>query len=208
MEWLEQWIGSRSPLETLYWLLGAGATGLLLLFSLLSALGVSIDWDIDFDTGHPGGELSWQTLLVVVAVGGWTGVLSMREFPSFPWISPFFALGAAIGSLFLTIWLLKMMRNLESSGTLQLENAIGKVGTVYLTIPAGGVGQVQLTLQGRLVTLDAISEDETLPTGTKVLIYNVRDAKLVVIRYEEEDAEDLNRTQEDPLFEQRQEEQE
>jgi membrane protein implicated in regulation of membrane protease activity len=208
MEWLEQWIGSSSPLETLYWLLGAGATGLLLLFSLLSALGVSIDWDIDFDTGHPGGELSWQTLLVVVAVGGWTGVLSMREFPSFPWISPFFALGAAIGSLFLTIWLLKMMRNLESSGTLQLENAIGKVGTVYLTIPAGGVGQVQLTLQGRLVTLDAISEDETLPTGTKVLIYNVRDAKLVVIRYEEKDAEDLNRTQEDPLFEKRQKEQE
>lgn len=189
MEWFESLTGSESALETFYWLLALGSTGLLLLLSLLSALHSSIDWHIDFDTDHPGGELSWKAILVLLAVGGWTGVLTLKELPSLTWASPIFALVLGFSAFFLTLWILKKLKKLESSGTLQLENAIGKVGNIYLTIPENGTGQVQLSLQGRLVILDAISEEGVLPTGTQVLVYDVQGGKLVVTRYEEPNIE-------------------
>jgi hypothetical protein len=51
------------------------------------------------------------------------------------------------------------MSKLAESGTLKMKNAIGKLGEVYLMIPAsrGGMGKVQLNVQGSLRTLDAIN---------------------------------------------------
>ena len=60
--------------------------------------------------------------------------------------------GGAIAGLF-TVWIISIifaqMRHLQSEGTLDIQNAIGEVGSVYLTIPANGPGQVQLSVQGQ-----------------------------------------------------------
>jgi hypothetical protein len=52
---------------------------------------------------------------------------------------------------------------------LDLRNAIGENGTVYLACRPGGSGRVEVPVQGAMRVLDAVAAgDEGLPTGTKV----------------------------------------
>ena len=59
---------------------------------------------------------------------------------------------------------------------MQIERAIGKVGTVYLPIPAGhgGAGKIHLTLQGRLEEFEATTPSrDKLPVGAKVVVIGI-----------------------------------
>jgi membrane protein implicated in regulation of membrane protease activity len=65
---------------------------------------------------------------------------------------------------------------------LDINNAVGATGTVYLRIPNGGTGQVQVSIQGGLRIIDALAAGETeLPTGTKVTVVGVRDSTTLVV---------------------------
>jgi hypothetical protein len=88
--------------------------------------------------------------------------------------------GAGVASALLTRQLLR----LESSGSLQLENAVGQPGTVYLPIPprGQGTGRVQFALQGRTVELRAVSaEGSVLPTGAPVIVVSIVDNDTVEV---------------------------
>jgi hypothetical protein len=74
------------------------------------------------------------------------------------------------------------MGKLQSSGTIDIKNAIGQQGTVYLTIPATGSGQVSVAVQGSLKIFDAVSEgNKKIPTGEKIKVINVIDNKTLVV---------------------------
>lgn len=63
---------------------------------------------------------------------------------------------------------------LQSSGTLDMRNAAGQEGTVYLRIPADGTGKVQVTVQEKLMVLNAVSESkEEMKTGDRVKVVRV-----------------------------------
>jgi hypothetical protein len=69
-----------------------------------------------------------------------------------------------------------MMRSfmrLQSDGNIDYSNAVGQLGTVYVTIPpvqrAGG--QVETMIQGRLITTEALQKgSQPLKPGTKVKV--------------------------------------
>lgn len=99
--------------------------------------------------------------------------------------APLSILGAVIAGA-ITVWvvgkLFSMMTRLQSSGTLDLRNAVGETGSVYLGVPAGGTGKIQITVQDRLTILDAMTEgDEPLPTGTRVRVVKVLDGNILVV---------------------------
>ena len=68
-------------------------------------------------------------------------------------------------------------KQLEQSGTMDLNDATGSTGTVYLRIPPSGEGQIQITFSGAMRTMDAISADGVeIPTGTLIeVVDNVAD---------------------------------
>jgi hypothetical protein len=113
------------------------------------------------------------------AVGLWlaaSGVPGLFALPA----AVLSGLGAAVASAYVTRQLLK----LESSGSLELENAVGQPGTVYLPIPPRrqGVGRVQFMLQGRTVELRAVADESSaLPTGASVIVVSVIDGDTVEV---------------------------
>jgi hypothetical protein len=54
---------------------------------------------------------------------------------------------------------------------------------VYLAVPGArdGAGKVHLTLQGRLVELQAVTPNDALPTGQRVLVIDVAGPDTVVV---------------------------
>lgn len=103
---------------------------------------------------------------------GWTGVILTKHGFSLP-LTILIALFVG-GALMVAIYfMMRSFMRLQSSGTLDYGNAVGQIGTVYLTIPptqrAGG--QVEIMIQGRLVTSEALHKgDLPIQPGTKVKV--------------------------------------
>jgi len=84
------------------------------------------------------------------------------------------AVGAGLVMMLLIAWIYRVFMRFQSSGTLDLANAVGAEGTVYLRIPAGGTGKIQVTVQGQLLTLDAVSDaKEEIKSGGRVKVESV-----------------------------------
>ena len=103
---------------------------------------------------------------------GWTGVVCTKQGIGLPVT---LAIAFAVGSG-LMIGIFLMMRafmRLQSDGNIDYGNAVGQLGTVYVTIPPGqrSGGQVETMIQGRLVTAEALQKgSHSLHPGTKVKV--------------------------------------
>lgn len=172
-------------MEEIYWYVAIISTGLLGLIIILNIIGIDLD-EIDFDTDLD--FFSFNSLVGFFCVAGWVGYLGGRTTDFEEWIllglSILLGLMTYVGS----ILILKKMKNWESSGNIDIKNAVGTVGKVYLGIPAKdeGEGQVEILIQGRLKIMRAISLSEPMQTGDKVLVYDIEDNKLVVTPYTED----------------------
>ncbi len=144
---------------------------------ILMFIGADADVDFDLDTGDGDGGFLWFSTFSITAffmMFGLGGLTCSRQFGLPGFIA--FALAVTTGVLTMVILKVVMQKtmSLQSSGTLQVDSAIGTEGTVYLKIPAGGKGKVQLTIQGCMQVMDAVSDADTdLPTGTVVVVVSV-----------------------------------
>ncbi|WP_051203331.1 NfeD family protein [Hugenholtzia roseola] len=174
-----------SEIENLYWWIAVLSTGFIVLRLLLSLVGVELDHEFDLDFGDSDfGDISLSAFATLFAIAGWAGVLGYHftDFGDMAIVG--IAISAGLVGFVVAILTHQKLKKLEQSGNLDLRNAIGKVGEVYLTIPQEGEGQVQIVVQGKLQTLDAKSEGLLIPTGEKVMVYEVENGKLLVGRFE------------------------
>ena len=82
--------------------------------------------------------------------------------------------GALLAMLFVTAMMKSIVR-LRAEGTVRIENAVGQTGTVYVTVPGNksGVGKVTITLQNRTQEFQAVTFQDPLTTGSKVVVVDV-----------------------------------
>lgn len=133
--------------------------------------------------GHTLGAnfLSLQSIAGFFTMFGLVG-MGLLQINASEWLSMLGALGAGGFTAWATAMIFLNMRRLQSDGTLVIENAIGQVGTVYLTIPEKGTGVVHVTVQGALRTMDAVAEDgRRIPTGSIVRVVSVTAGKVLVV---------------------------
>jgi len=76
------------------------------------------------------------------------------------------------------------LSKMVSSGTLNIKNAVGVIGEVYLSVgkERSTIGKVQIKVQGGLRTLDAITDEELdLGQGTVIKVLDVVSTELLLI---------------------------
>jgi len=68
--------------------------------------------------------------------------------------------------------LMRGLYRLGTEGTVRIEQAVGKTGTVYLRIPGRkcGTGKVTVNVRNRTMEYEAVTSGEALPTGCKVVV--------------------------------------
>tara|TARA_B100000029_G_C17215344_1_gene829672 strand:+ start:50 stop:652 length:603 start_codon:yes stop_codon:yes gene_type:complete len=67
---------------------------------------------------------------------------------------------AGFASMYGTGKLFQLFITLQSDGTVEISEAVGATGSVYLRIPHDGAGQVQVNFGGSLRTMNAKSHDD------------------------------------------------
>ena len=206
------WWNSLTVLEQVFACIAIAATVVLVIQSILLLLGIGFgggeadagsldtdfdaDIDADFDVGsiddvghidtHDADSgLSLFTirgLVAFFAVGGWTG-LALVKYIGPAW-AVIVALVAGLAALIGIAYMFKAALKVQDKGNLDIRNAVGKTGKVYLPIPPreGGQGKVTILLQERLVELDAVTKAaEQLKTGELVRVCGVVDEQTVLV---------------------------
>jgi membrane protein implicated in regulation of membrane protease activity len=132
--------------------------------------------DVDTD-GHGNlffGILSFKAVCAFAGLFGLTGLTAMQSgLGAATRVGVSF--GAGLAGMFLVAWIMRSLSRLQASGTVNLGNAVGRTGTVYLRVPERGTGQGKVTIeiQGRSMEFAAITDGETLATGTRVTVMSI-----------------------------------
>ena len=89
---------------------------------------------------------------------------------------------AGLGTVAIVSLIFTQMKRLQTDGTLNIQNTVGKDGDVYLTIPKNGSGQVQIIVQGSLKIFDAVSSNKNpIATGEKVHVLGVAGGNTLIV---------------------------
>ena len=146
------------------------------------------DTDIDSDTDVADAGLSFFTLRGIVSmlcIMGWSGFVFLDADLGLPMpIGILISVALGMITLVLVAFAMRGISRLQSSGNLDIRNAIGKVGQVYLTIPAGGkaAGKVNLTIQELFKEFSAMTAgDEPIKTGEYVRVVSVSDTGVLMV---------------------------
>jgi membrane protein implicated in regulation of membrane protease activity len=184
METLQALFGASSVSETIYWTIAVSTSGLLGIKAILALVGLDLDVDLDVDLG--GDDITLSALFTFLGLGSWAGVFLKQGTALSETGVLLSALVSGTVGFAAMVFFINRLKKLETSGNVEIANAIGKTADVYLGIPGAraGEGQVQILVQGRLMIFDALTEGKEIITGQKVLVYDVEDNKLMVDLYE------------------------
>ena len=167
------------------------ATLIFVVLLILTIAGGDADTDVDTDVDSdfadgdsiPFQFISLKNIVAFFAVFGWSGIGFVNAGMSY-WLVLILSFLCGLLMMFLMASLFYLMSRLVESGTLNMKNAIGKLGEVYLVIPAkrGGMGKVQINVQGSLRELEAITDNDTIPTSSIVEVLDVIDDHILLVK--------------------------
>ena len=167
-------------IEQIFFIIGGISNVLFLLYIGYQFIGGD-DMHIEGDMGFA--LFSFRGITAFGMFLGWTGFLTLRSGNSL-----FLAILVGILAGSIAVWLayhlIKFLLKFQSSGTLDLNRAIGKRGTVYLVIPPKneGFGKVNITIQGALRELEAVTDGDAIPTGEAVLVFAITEGGQLLVK--------------------------
>ena len=188
-----EWLKNLSVLEHVFFWIAIVASVLLIvqIVMLIVSFGggdldADGDFDMDGDTDTDGGLsiFTLKGLTAFFALGGWCGFASATALPGNTWAPILISVATGLVALLGVGFALRGIAKLQCSGNLETEKLIGKVATVYVSIPANraGRGKITLTAQGKYMEIDAVTDGDRLATDEEVVIASYSDDFAVVTK--------------------------
>ncbi len=186
---MENWFAALTLFEKIYWIVAIAGSVLLLILIVMTLVGGDVedlgdvDTDIEGDTGVGFQFLSFKNLMGFLTIFGWSGIACMENgLPTGATIA--ISVFCGLVMMFAMASLFYYLAKLQSSGTLQLKNAVGQIGEVYLTIGANRskIGKVSINVQGTLRELQALTdEDHDLVQSNVVKVKEVTATGILIV---------------------------
>lgn len=112
----------------------------------------------------------------------WSGITLYNSIHNtFVLIFVSFLIGTAFVALF--FFVMRALHGLSEDNTFKLNLAVGKTASVYITIPAqkNGTGKVQVSVNGSIHEIDAITEHEKIESGTVVRVNEIINNNILLV---------------------------
>ena len=187
------WWNELLLIQQIFALIAIPSTFLIVLQTVLMLIGIGgdnaadADGDIDVDDLEiPDDGLALFTVRGVTSmlcITGWVAV-ALLETTLPQGVSIAIAILSGVATLIGMAYLMRAVYKLQSSGNIDVENCIGKIGEVYIPIPAAGngSGKVNLTVQEKFSEFSAITtSDDQLKTGAFVRVVAVGPSGVLVV---------------------------
>lgn len=183
------WWASLNVFMKILWGITITASLIFVIQTIMTFVGADMGGDMDFDTsvdadmsgvdadaGTGGMNLYTFRNFVNFFLGfGWSAILLSGSIRSKGLLM---LLSIIVGVILvaLVMYMFKWLYSMQQSGNINVYNsAVGCNGTVYLKIPAErtGEGKVQITIQNAVREYNALTDGDTLLTGTPIKVIEV-----------------------------------
>lgn len=183
-----EWFTALDWFEQTFWIIALIGSLFFLIMLVATFIGgdVDADMDVDSDFDVDGGGFHFFTIKNLIAfftIFGWTGIAAIdADFGKLMTI-----VIATLSGLFMMLimaTLFYFVSKLNDSGTLNIQNAVGAIGEVYLTVGAkrSRIGKVSVRIQGSLREMEALTDEtDDLSTGTVVSVKDVTSNGILII---------------------------
>ncbi len=126
---------------------------------------------------------TFRGIIAFFSIGGWFSVAGIS------WGIPApgaIALGAVAGyfALYFVAWSIRATLRMQHSGNININNAIGNNGEVYIPIPPikSGEGKINVIVQDRLCEFNAVTNlERTLKTGERITVMGVEKEGVLLV---------------------------
>lgn len=174
--------------EKVYWAMALPFSFGLLIILVTTFIGGDVDGggvdaEIEADQGAGVQFFTLKNLIGFFTIMGWTGIACIKLGLGGA-ATVLISLVAGLAMMAAMAYLFYGMSRLVQDGTLKMERAIGRTGSVYMRIPAqrNGMGKVQITVQGSLRELDALTDHSSdITTGTMVRVSELIDGHMLLV---------------------------
>ena len=185
MEFLE----SLDPLLKTFWFIAIPTSIIFIIQSIMtftgmdSSEGIQADFDSNLDSGDAPFQLfSFRNLINFLLGFSWTGIAFFETISNKVFL---FIAAISVGSLFVLLFFLiiKQLMRLAEDNTFNINKSVNKTAEVYINIPGEkkGKGKVQISVDGSVHEIDAVTEGEKISSGTIVKIVRVENNNLLVV---------------------------
>ncbi|MBQ8259168.1 MAG: hypothetical protein IJY97_06350 [Clostridia bacterium] len=186
------WWNELLLIQQIFALIALPSTLLIIIQTVLMLIGIGgdggADADVDIDDGIevPDDGLaifSVRGVTSMLCITGWVAVALLET--SLPQgVSIAIAIACGVATLIGMAYLMRAVYRLQSSGNIDVENCVGKIGEVYIPIPStgNGSGKINLTVQEKFSEFTAITTSaEQLKTGAFVRVVAVSPSGVLVV---------------------------
>lgn len=189
---MSEWFKELSMFQKILWYIAVPSTVLCALQIILMMLGIGESEDPDVDVDIDGNDdmfvpmnfkiLTIKNIIFFLTIFSWGTLMGIDKELGIP-VSLLIGIISGIvvvGGLTAVMNLAK--NKLVEDGTMDIKNAVGLIGNVYLKIPKNseGIGKIQIIVQGSLRELDAITRGDEIVTGEEIIVSDIIDDKVVV----------------------------
>ena len=177
------WWTSLSTAMQVLWAITLSASLIFVIQTVMTFLGLGdhdADFDLDtsdgsFDTDPSMNLLTFRNLVNFCLGFGWTAVLMHEKIQSNALLIVISVI-VGIALVAIVMWIFKWLSGMQQTGNIDVhKSAVGCEGKVYLTIPGErkGEGKVQITINNAVREYDAVTDGETIKTGTAIKVTEV-----------------------------------
>ncbi len=126
----------------------------------------------DGGTDHAFKIISIQSIGAFLMGAGWAGLGAYRGSGMSLEASLAIAVLGGVVMIWLFLWLMKGVYDLQSSGNVSIRQTIGLEAEVYVRVPGqrAGSGRVRVVMDDRMRMYTAVTDGDTLERGTKIRI--------------------------------------
>jgi len=140
--------------------------------------------DVDLDGGPSGMNLyTFRNLVNFVLGFGWTAILLKDKIESNA-ILLIISILVGIALVAIVMYMFKWLSSMQQSGNINIyKQAVGCTGKAYLTIPGErkGTGKVQININNAVREYDALTDGDTIKTGTSIKVIEVIDDSTLLV---------------------------
>jgi hypothetical protein len=177
------------PMLKIFWMVAAISSLIFIVQTIMtftgtdSTDGISADFDGDLSgTDSPFQLFSFRNLINFLLGFSWAGISFYETISN---KSVLVLIAFLIGTSFLVafFFIIKQIQKLAEDNTFSIGTTIQKTGQVYITIPANknGKGKIQISVNGAVHELDAITNGDILTSGEMIRVVQVIDNNLLLV---------------------------
>lgn len=186
---IAEWWTSLSVIMKVMWGITLAASLIFVIQTIMTFLGADAGGDFDMDAGGMDADFdtsgadassgmnlyTFRNLVNFLLGFGWSVILLQDSISSMTLLLIVSVL-VGLALVAIVMYLFKWLSGMQQSGNIDVyKTAVGCQGQVYLTIPGerSGEGKVQITINNAVREYTALTDSDTLKTGTPIKVIEV-----------------------------------